>query len=69
MSYTKDQLIRLERIRQYRAKYRAKNIDIIKARQSVIETCICGCKITHINMNRHTRSQKHFDLICKKYDK
>jgi len=52
-----------DKISERMKEYREKNKEIIVEKQKEKITCICGCKITKHNLNRHIKNDKHINLM------
>ena len=48
-----------EQIAEQKKQYRLENIETIKFKKSIEETCSCGRKIRHADMSRHLKSELH----------
>ena len=48
-----------EQIAERKKQYRLENIETIKFKKSIDETCVCGCVIRHVEMSRHLKTELH----------
>ena len=48
-----------EQIAEQKKQYRLENIETIKFKKSIDETCVCGCVIRHVEMSRHLKTELH----------
>ena len=48
-----------EQIAEQKKQYSLENIETIKFKKSVEETCTCGRKIRHADMYRHLKTELH----------
>tara|TARA_R110000868_G_scaffold402352_1_gene678611 strand:- start:504 stop:1178 length:675 start_codon:yes stop_codon:yes gene_type:complete len=50
---------------EYDKGYHESNKEAISERRKAVETCECGCEITHSCKSRHKQSKKHINLLAK----
>jgi hypothetical protein len=55
-----------DELKQKKKEYYNKNIELIKKKNSQMELCECGIEISHSNLGRHKKSQKHLKLMEEK---
>ena len=49
--------------KEYKKEYHLKNKEVIAENRKIKITCECGKEVTKLNISRHKKSKRHFDLI------